>query len=260
MAFMPENAPLVVLSFLGTCFLVGVGLVCLIVAVISRWPKVFRAALAATAGVVVLYSTALLLFSWTSRDQVLALGQPKYFCEIDCHLAYILEEVKSVESLGTPPEQLLPAGRLYVAKLKVWFDERTISPRRGNGPLNPGPRWVAVVDEYGRNYEPSATGMRALQQCMGPVVPMTQPLRPGESFTTYLVFELPKEIKNPRLLITDRDPIAHFLINHEESFFHKKIFFQLSRVDAPSTALLGPLPTPCRCGRGPESLAAAAGF
>lgn len=74
MAFMPENSPLVVLSFLGASFLLAVGLISLIAAAVFRRPKVFKFALAGIAGVVVLYSTTLLLCSWTSRDQVLALG------------------------------------------------------------------------------------------------------------------------------------------------------------------------------------------
>jgi hypothetical protein len=40
----------------------------------------------------------------------------------------------------------------------------------------------------------------------------------------------------------------------------EKIFFQLNRVDAPSTVLLQPPPHPCGCGSGPESIASAAGF
>ncbi|MGB7623635.1 MAG: hypothetical protein WBN92_14900 [Terriglobia bacterium] len=258
MAFMPENAPFVVLTFLGTCFLVAMGLVCIVVSTVCRWSIVFRSALAGTAGMVMLYSGALLLFSWTSRDLLLAPGQPKYFCEIDCHLAYSVEDVKAVDSLGTAPEQIIPQGRFIIAKLKMWFDERTISPHRGNGLLTPNPRWVAVVDENGRAYEPSEAGAKALQETGGPVVPLTQALRPGESVITYLVFDLPKEIKNPRLLVTDKDPITHFLINHEESFFHKKIFFQLNRVEGSSADLGIPPGQVCRFGA--RSFVTAAGL
>jgi hypothetical protein len=260
MAFMPENAPFVVLSFLGTCFLVAVGLLCIVVSAMCRWSIVFKSALAGTAGMIMLYSGALLLFSWTSQDLLLAPGQLKYFCEIDCHLAYSVEDVKTVDSLGTAPEQIIPQGRFLIAKLKMWFDERTISPHRGNGLLTPNPRWVAVVDEYGRTYEPSTAGARVLRETSHPVIPLTQALRPGESVITYLVFDLPKEIKNPRLLVTDNDPITHFLINHEESFFHKKIFFQLNPVEG-SSATLHELPMPgCECEAGARSFVIAAGF
>jgi hypothetical protein len=56
---------------------------------------------------------------------------------------------------------------------------------------------------------------------------MTIPLRPGESYSTTLVFDLPADIKNPTLLIHEGEFLTHFVIGHENSFLHKKTRFQI---------------------------------
>jgi hypothetical protein len=57
--------------------------------------------------------------------------------------------------------------------------------------------------------------------------------RPGESYQTTLVFDLPEGVQNPRLLLTDPWPVNRLLIGHENSFFHKKVYFRLDPAPAP---------------------------
>jgi hypothetical protein len=114
-------------------------------------------------------------------------------------------------------------------KVKTWFDERTISKRRTKGlPLTPGPRQVVIVDDQGRRYFPSPDALSVLEQIAGQTTPLTQPLRPGESYTTSLVFDLPSDARNPRLLITNVGVVTRFLVGHEHSPLHKKIYFALA--------------------------------
>lgn len=227
MVFMPENAPWVVLAFMFVSFLIFVGVLGLAVALAIRKFRLLKIILMGMTGVVGCYLGLLLILSWRSQEVVLELGQPKYFCEIDCHLAYALVDVKTAEALGARGDQISAKGKFYVAKVKVWFDERTISPHRGNGSLTPNPRMVVVIDDQGRRYEESLAEEKALAQWPGLTIPLTQPLRPGESCTTMLIFDLPSDIKNPPLWITDADSISRLLLGHEKSFFHKKILFQL---------------------------------
>ena len=58
--------------------------------------------------------------------------------------------------------------------------------------------------------------------------PLAQPLLPGESYTTELIFDLPADRPNFRLLLTTDDRVTWVLIGHEGSFFHKKVFFALT--------------------------------
>jgi len=53
-------------------------------------------------------------------------------------------------------------------------------------------------------------------------------LRPGESYTTDSVFDVPQDARGLRLLITEDDPETRFVIGHENSLLHKKICFGLA--------------------------------
>jgi hypothetical protein len=228
MQFMPPFAPLVVLMFLGTGLVLGVTVLVIAYGLVRSNRLAVKYGLAAALAGAGIYGLLLLTASLASRERVLGPGEQKYFCEVDCHVAYSVTEVTTTKTLGAGPHQATAAGTFHVVKVKTWFDERTISRHRGNGPLTPNLRRVAVVDAQGRAYEPSPGGTGALAQAEGVGTPLTQPLRPGESYATRLVFDLPTEARSPRLLITDSDGVAHLLIGHEASPFHKKIYFGLT--------------------------------
>ena len=223
--FMPHNAGLVVLTFLGTGFLLGILALAFLCAFSAG--KRALAIKALFAGIVVggLYAGTLLAFSWSSEEKVLKAGQQKYFCEIDCHVAYTITDVTTAQTLGEGANQAAAAGTFYVVTVRTWFDEDTISPRRPRDfPLYPNPRQVYASDEQGRRFGTSLAGQKAL---VGSTVPLTHPLKPGESYTTQLVFDLPEGVARPRLLIGDWFPLNAFLIGHENSIGHKKIYFAL---------------------------------
>jgi hypothetical protein len=91
-------------------------------------------------------------------------------------------------------------------------------------PLWPNPRILHVMDEQGRRIATSLAGQKAL---VGSTVPLTHALKPGESYETQLVFDLLDDARSPRLLVADWFPLDRFLIGHENSFLHKKTYFQL---------------------------------
>jgi len=128
-------------------------------------------------------------------------------------------------------QQTLAKGKFVLLRVKSWFDEHTISPRRGNGPLTPNRRKVLLLDDTGRSYVPLvAVGADDGRLGHGST-PLTAALRPGESYTTDLVFDVPKEARGLRLLITEDDPETHFVIGHENSFLHKKIYFDVDALE-----------------------------
>jgi hypothetical protein len=169
----------------------------------------------------------MLLFAFGSCERVLARGQEKHFCEIDCHLAYSIVNVTDSKTLGTTPNQIAAAGTFRVVTIKTRFDETTIGASRGDGLLYPNSRVLTVVDENGQRYSPSAEGQRVLEQSKSAGTPMTTPLRPSDSYTTTLVFDLPPNVRNPALLINEGEWITHFVIGHENSPFHKTTKLQL---------------------------------
>jgi len=94
-------------------------------------------------------------------------------------------------------------------------------------------RKVVLVDAAGRSFAPSPEGqMAAHARLNGNSTPLAQPLRPGESYTTDFVFDVPRNAQGLRLLLTEDDPETRFVIGHENSFLHKKIYFGLDAVRA----------------------------
>lgn len=220
-------APVGVLAFLGTGFLLFVVGLALIYSLVRKKFRLTKFALVTIALVAGLYLAILLIFSFASSDKVIAQGEEKHFCEIDCHLAYSITDVRETKTLGDAPNQLTAAGIFHVVTIKTRFDENTISPHRGNGLLYPNSRVVTVSDQNGNQYFPSAEAQRVLEKSQAAGTPMTIPLRPSESYSTTLVFDLPANIKNATLLIREGELVTHLVIGHENSFLHKKTRFQI---------------------------------
>ena len=176
------------------------------------------------------YSALLFGTSIGSREWTLAPGQEKYFCEIDCHLAYSVAGIEKVQTLGTGSNERAAKGTFFVVKLRTRFDEHTISPRRGDSPLTPSPRAVTLVDGQGHEYPVSRDAQQALEASLaGRWTPLTNALRPGESYLTPLVFELPPGASGLKLLIaspTQPEWLGRVLIGDEGSILHKKVYLR----------------------------------
>lgn len=229
-AFMPHFAPIVVLLLLGTIFILGISLLVLFYGAVRR--SAFFAKLGAGAAITIAAGYVLLLagVSLASTEQTLPPDGSKYFCEIDCHLAYSLVSAQTAAALGPELQQTASHGKFVFLRMKTWFDERTISAHRGNGPLTPNRRKTLLVDDTGRSYDPSPEGQFALARTGSNSTPMAQSLRPGESYTTDLVFDVPKNARGLRLLLIEDDPETIFIIGHENSLLHKKIYFDVEAV------------------------------
>jgi len=146
--------------------------------------------------------------SLTSHDRVLAPGEEKHICEIDCHLAYSVAGVKTEAG---------PSGTMrYTVTVKVRFDEETISSRRPKDlSLSPNSRFVALIDAAGTSYPGSTEGLK-------------RRLLPGESYTTDIVFDVPTGAQGLHLVLRSDDFETPFVIGHENSIGHGKVTFALA--------------------------------
>jgi len=225
--FVPHFAPIVVLFFLGTVLLIAASLLILLYGAVRRSVFLARLGLAAVATIAFGYLILLTGVSFASSEEVLPAGGWKYFCEIDCHIAYSLIGAQTTAVLGPEMQQVSARGEFVVVRVKTWFDERTISTHRGNGPLTPNARKVILVDDSERRFALSPEGQTAFAGLIGESTPLTQPLRPGESYTTDFVFDVPRDAHRLRLLVTEDDPETRLVIGHENSLLHKKIYFGL---------------------------------
>lgn len=221
------SAPVGVLLFLGTGLLLGAIGLALIYSLVKKNYKLRELAVNLLLVVVGAYLVVLIIFSFASSEKILARGQEKHFCEIDCHLAYSVTEVNERKTLGDAPDQVTAAGTFRVVTIKTRFDETTISRNRGDRLLYPNSRVVTIGDESGKQYFPVADAQGVLEKSHAAGTAMTIPLRPGESYSTTLVFDLPTDIKNPTLLIREGESVTRLVIGHENSPFHKKTKFQI---------------------------------
>ncbi len=203
-------APLAAMGFLAACSAALLSACALIAAAFIGKRKIAQITFLLLASGAVVYGSLLLGFSLASQDQLLAQGQEKYFCEIDCHLAYSVLGVKQ-EILGTTVRCTL--------LLRTRFDETTISNNRPKDyPLTPSPRNVELMDATGKAYPPSGESGTAL----------TTSLIPGSSYATTLTFYVPPAAKGLKLLIITRPEWPdHIVIGDENSWLHKKTYFSL---------------------------------
>lgn len=219
-----------VLGFLWAC---GVLALLGAVAAHSLWRRKFglaRVAVFCALSFAALYAWAMLAHSLASGDHFLGRGEEKYFCEIDCHLAYSVTGVERRRVVGVAPNAAAARGEFYVVTLRTRFDEKTVSERRGDSPLYPNPRAVTVYDERGEAHAPSPEGQRALELAGDAGLPLDSPLRPGESYTTRLVFDLPASPGPPRdslLFVSESALPTRFIIGHENSPLHGRTKFRL---------------------------------
>ncbi len=215
-ASVPPLAPLVAMALLGTGLLLtglvlGAG-----VALAARRRRIAAMLALAAAAVAALYVAALGAGAVVSRERTLAVGERKYFCEVDCHIAY---EVVGAAAAG--------AGKRAVT-VRTWFDPSTIAPFRGDAPLSPGPRSVFLLDEGGRLYLPSPEATDAWQAAHPDSTPFGRELRPGESYRTTFVFDVPADARSPRLFVGDPPAgLDRLVIGHENSPFHARTYFAL---------------------------------
>jgi hypothetical protein len=218
-----------ILTLLGSAGLLLLGLVG------AGWAfATGRSALGARLGagavaVVLLYGMLLLIASLTSKDETLPLTKEKYFCELDCHLAYSVESAREASRLGGGGSGPAARGKFVVLAVRTRFDEKTISASRPReAPTWPAPRTIALMDSAGNRYQPLSNLESSLAtEPEGVGSPITKELRPGESYHTTLVFDVRPEATGLRLLLTDDIGVSPFLIGNERSLLHGRVFLAL---------------------------------
>jgi len=210
-------APIGALAFLGTGFILLVGAILLIQALIVRKSGRAKFVLALMLMFGFAYFVALLIFSAVSHDKLLARGEEKHFCELYCHLAYSIVNTMQAKTIGGNGKPAIAQGQFTIVTIQTRCDETTIGPRRGDGLLYPNGRALTLIDERGNRYRPVIqTG-----------TPLTSPLLPAEAYTTQVAFDLPENVKATALLISEDGWETHLIVGHENSPFHGKARFQL---------------------------------
>lgn len=164
------------------------------------------------------YAVMLFGFSISSKETTLGLNEPKEFCGfyLDCHMHTAVTGVRRTKTIGDRTAQ----GEFYVVKVKVFSDAKQATL----GLLTVDAR---VLDQSRREFfRDSETEAR-----LGEQPPFDKQISPVESFEREIVFDLPADVKTPRLDIREGYGIDHVieavLVDDEDSIFHKRNLFKL---------------------------------
>jgi hypothetical protein len=158
-----------------------------------------------------LYGTLFLGASLTSTTRVLAPGQEKLICEVDCHLAYA---VVGADTMSTYQGRRA-RGVFHIVAVQVRFDSSTIASWRPRDlPVSPNSRTIALIDGAGHRYPAAADSFQ-------------RSLIPGQSYRTHVLFDVPADATDLRLALTSGDWPTRLMIGHENAFLHGKGLFRL---------------------------------
>jgi hypothetical protein len=224
----PDVQQLGFLAFFGGGLGAALGGVALLVAVVARKWTLVRTVVGLAVVAAATYAALLAGLSLTSRDQLLGRGVEKHICEIDCHLAYSVTGARTASTLGDGSAAVAARGIFWIVRVQARFDETTMGPRRPlDAPVFGGPRTVVAVDESGRRYAPTAAARAARAGGNEGCLALGQALLPGATCEATLVFDLPVEVRRPRLLVANAEPVAALIVGHEMSVGHRRAYFEL---------------------------------
>jgi len=166
----------------------------------------------------IFYFVMLVGFSFASEEKDLGFNEAKEYCGfyLDCHMHTSITDVRTTKTSGDETAK----GEFYIVKVKVFSNARAAAL----GLLTVD---AHVVDAEDRHY---TRDMQAEEE-LPPQTEFEKRISPTESFEKEIVFDLPVDVKNPRLDIREGNGIDHaieaMLIDDEDSILHKRSYFRL---------------------------------
>lgn len=167
----------------------------------------------------VFYVAMLFGFSFASTEKTLAMNEPKEYCGfyLDCHLHTEVTGVRTPKNIGS----LTANGQFYIVIVKVFSNAKAAT--LGFTTVD-----AHVVDASSRTY---TRDQRAEEQ-LSDQLPFDRKISPVESFEKEIVFDLPVDVQNPRLDISEGYGIDKameaVLVDDEDSILHKRTYFKLA--------------------------------
>jgi hypothetical protein len=189
-----------------------------ILLVISLWTNKIWLRNFVVGGVVVwfvFYFIILFAVSLLSEEKILNFNEPKEFCGfyLDCHMHVAVSGVRRTKTIGNK----IADGEFYIVRVKISSNARSAEL----GLHNPQ---FEVVDAQNKRFE-------RVEDSTFSGNPFERKVPAGGSFEGEVVFDLPSDVKNPRLDIAEGigidKVIELFLIGDEDSILHKRNLFKI---------------------------------
>jgi hypothetical protein len=166
----------------------------------------------------VFYLIALFGASFLSKEKTLALNEPKEYCGFyfDCHMHTAVTDVQKARSIGDQTAK----GEFYIVSVKVFSNAK-------REPLRLVDTKAAVIAQD-QKFERSLIAETAL----GAQPEFETQIAPAGWFIKKIVFDLPADVKEPRLDIGDGygidTALEAVLVDDEDSILHKRKYFDIS--------------------------------
>jgi len=179
----------------------------------------------ALAGWVATYLALVLVVSGRSRETILPLGQVKRFCGfyLDCHLGVRVFGVEQAQSVGSGDGLREARGTFYVVTVLV-ESNAVRATLRLHAPD------ARVITDGVSTYPRDAAAEAALARDTS----LSDPVEAGDQHPVTMVFDVPRDATNPRLLVTEgRGLWPHrllelILVGDDDSMFHRKTVLALT--------------------------------
>jgi hypothetical protein len=202
-----------VLVFLGAlATMVGGGGLLAYAATSRQWAFVRR--VAAAMGIVLwLYLGSFAVFAWLGAGRSLAMSEEKFFCAVDCDLAF------SVLALAKQP--------VAADGTRVWQVTIRARSAAARATQRPAGARVFVRDVDGRTYAADPAATRSFDPGVDPADPFAFDLGPGEARVVHLAFRLPASIPWPELVVTEGGWPGRLVPGDENAPLHRPIGIRL---------------------------------
>ena len=194
------------LIFFGTIIAIIILLVRLVIKVFNHknssstlWKLLFT---------IVSYTALWCVFYFISSDKIVPFGTDICF---DDWCATVTKYERRI-TLGKENQEINPHIQYIILNIKMSNKSRGIAQK-------PSEPRVHIIDENGNFYPFSTEGQHELEKQIGKQIPIYEKLELNQSLETQLVFEIPKEAKNLKVLIEEGPFITKFLFKENNEVF-----------------------------------------
>jgi hypothetical protein len=194
------------LIFFGTIITLLIYLARLILKIIKR--KTIASTLRTLVIIVLSYSVLWGIFYLFRSDIPVPLGTDICFDD----WCATVTKVEQPIILELENQKFNPQGQFIILNIKMSNHARGIAQK-------PSEPRVHINDEKGNSYSFSSEGQQALEKQLGNQIRLDQRLELHQSLETQLVFDIPKEAKNLKVLIEEGPFITKLLFNENREVF-----------------------------------------
>ncbi len=158
--------------------------------------------------VVLTYSFLWVIFYFISVDRDVSFGTD--ICFDDWCATVTKFEIS--KTLGKENHLLIPHGEFIILHIKMSNHAKRIAQKPSD------PR-VHIIDEQNHSWSFSEEGQKTFEELTGRQIPFNKELELNQSLETQLVFDIPTDAKNLKVLIEEGPFITNLLFNEDRKVF-----------------------------------------